>query len=433
MTGILGGGLTGLTLGSLLPESVVLEREATPGGLCRSIVEDGYTFDFGGSHIVFSSAEEKLQLLLSVLGENIVKNRRNTKVFFKGRYVKYPFENGLSDLPLKDNYECLMEFLKLRLKRTGGEVPEPKNLEEWFLYKFGKGIAEKYLLPYNEKIWRFKPSEMATDWVSRIPDPPLEDIIKSSLGIETEGYRHQLEFYYPLSGGIQSLTDTLAGRCASLRTGFDVQQISRASDGFQVCGKGESLDFGKLISTLPLPTLAEVYDEAPAGIRETAAKLRFNSIVTVMLGIDVPRINDFSWVYFPRRKDGIFYRASFPSNYSPQVSPTGKSSVMAEITCQKDDDVWSRADEDLVDSVSASLHGNGVIDKKDVGFSKVMRSEHAYIVYDLDHRRNVSKLRDYFAEEGIELSGRFGRFEYLNMDACVAEAHELAARLGGHG
>jgi protoporphyrinogen oxidase len=433
MIGILGGGLTGLTLGSLLPESMVLEKEDVPGGLCRSLNESGYTFDFGGSHIIFSNKDERLQFMLSVVEDELVKNRRNTKIYYNGRFVKYPFENGLHDLPLEENFECLLDFLKLRLEKAGGQNPEPSNLKEWFIHKFGRAIAEKYLLPYNEKIWRVKPEEMDTEWVSRIPDPPLEDIVKSSLGLETEGYVHQLEFYYPLRGGIQSLTDTLAGKCTSMKTGFEVDRVSKTRDGFEVSGNGGSLQLETLISTIPLTTLARVYDGTPDDIVETAKSLKFNSLVTVMLGIDHPKINDFSWVYFPRREDGIFYRASFPSNYSPQTSPEGKSSVMTEITCFRNDETWNMSDEELVDSVAASLHKNGMIDRDSVEFSRVRRTNHAYIVYDLDHQKNVSKLREFMSGEGIELCGRFGEFEYLNMDACMERARQLALRLGGSG
>ncbi|UCD93309.1 MAG: NAD(P)-binding protein, partial [Methanobacteriota archaeon] len=55
--GILGGGLTGLTLGSLIPESQILEKEEVVGGLCRSKTKDGFTYDIGGSHVLFSRNE----------------------------------------------------------------------------------------------------------------------------------------------------------------------------------------------------------------------------------------------------------------------------------------------------------------------------------------------------------------------------------------
>lgn len=71
-TGIIGGGLTGLSLASLLQEDLeILEKSPEAGGLCRSIQEEGFTFDYGGSHIIFSKDEEVLRFILDLLGDNM--------------------------------------------------------------------------------------------------------------------------------------------------------------------------------------------------------------------------------------------------------------------------------------------------------------------------------------------------------------------------
>jgi len=98
-TVILGGGLSGITLARLLHENgeeiLVLEAEPVYGGLCRSTTEEGFTFDTGGSHIIFSRDEEVLAFMRRVIEENEQRNKRNTKIFYKDRLVTYPFENGL--------------------------------------------------------------------------------------------------------------------------------------------------------------------------------------------------------------------------------------------------------------------------------------------------------------------------------------------------
>jgi len=349
--GILGGGLTGLTLGSLLPDSEVLEKESTVGGLCRSKIVDGFTYDIGGSHVLFSRNKETMEYIENVLGNNIERRTRNTKVFFKGRFVKYPFENGLSELPPEDNFDCLTGYIESYYARKDENSPKPENFEQWMYYRFGKGITEKYLLPYNEKIWKMEAKRMSLKWIEgRIPDPPVEDIIKSSLGITTEGYTHQLLFLYPRTGGIQSLTDRVAEKCSPLATNFEIKKVWKEGDEFFVSDTESQKSFASLISTIPVPTLIDCIEDVPENVRKSARELKFNSLISVFLGMSVPKTKDYSWAYFPE-KESLFHRVSFPSNYSPDVAPEGRSSVLAEITCHVGDEIWEITNDDLIADV----------------------------------------------------------------------------------
>jgi protoporphyrinogen oxidase len=427
--GILGGGLTGLTLGSLLPESEILEKEEAVGGLCRSKTDEGFTYDIGGSHVLFSRNKETMKWIEKMLGENVESTVRNTKVFFKGRYVKYPFENGLHQLPVEDNFECLKGYIESYYARQTGESPRPQNFEQWMYYRFGKGITEKYLLPYNEKIWKIGAKEMGLKWIEgRIPDPPIEDIVKSSLGIETEGYKHQLNFLYPRTGGIQALTDRIAESCGSTRTGFQVRQISKEGDEFLVSDSESQRSYSKLVSTIPLPYLIKCLEDTPKEVERAAGELQYNSLISVFLGMSSPKTKDYSWVYFPD-EDSLFHRVSFPSNYSPKVAPKGHCSLLAEITCHKGDKIWRMSDKELVEHAVERLDKLEVIRKGDVVFSDVSRMTPAYIIYDLEFEKNIETVRDFVKEQGIEICGRFGEFQYLNMDSCIEKAISLAKRI----
>lgn len=141
--GILGGGLSGLTLGyHLRKDFEILEKNSECGGLCRSLQEKGFTFDYGGSHVIFTKDEEVFDLYKKLLRGNWVERKRNSKILFKGRYIKYPFENGLYQLPMRDNYECLLTFMQNLIKKSIGKVSKPTNFQEWMYYTFGKGITE---------------------------------------------------------------------------------------------------------------------------------------------------------------------------------------------------------------------------------------------------------------------------------------------------
>ena len=432
MIGVLGGGLSGLALASRLPDAEVLEAAERPGGLCRSVSFEGFTFDPHGSHILFSRDPRAMGFYEALLGENVCRRRRNTKVFYKGRYVKYPFENGLGELPPEDNLACLLGYVTAYAARKAGTAPRPTNLREWMYHRFGKGITECYLLPYNEKIWKAPAAEMGFDWVDgRVPDPPLEDVIRSSLGIPTDGYTHQLHFLYPREGGVECLVRALLPKVPRVRAGFRVASIRPRGGGWTVGDGTEEREYDGLVSTLPIPDLVRCLHDAPAEVRAAADALQHRSLVTVMLGISRPALNEFSWVYFPRPEDGRFNRISFPSNFSDRVAPPGTSSAVAEITCNVGDEVWSAPDAALVEHVVERADALGVFRRAEVISSRVARTPYAYVVFDRHHRRNLELVQAYAARLGIRLLGRFGQFDYINTDQCLLRAFALAEEMGG--
>lgn len=429
--GILGGGLSGLTLGSLLKTDFeILEKGDECGGLCRTLSENGFTFDMGGSHIIFSKDQEALRFMLDTLAGNIVKNKRNTKILYNGYYVKYPFENGLADLPKEETYECLSQFIEILVARAKGIAPLPQNLKDWCSYTFGKGIAEKYLIPYNEKIWKSKAELLSLDWVDgRVPEPPTQDIVKSALGIKTEGYTHQLWFYYPKHGGIQSLIKAIESPIEGhITRDFTVKQIKRRGNNWLVsAGKGER-EYDSLVSTMPIFDLIRALPDVPPAVAVAARGLKYNSLVAVMLGFNQASISEFSWVYLPDRNTRI-HRVSFSSNFSKNVAPENQSSLLAEITCSEEDAIWRMDEPAIVELAVKELHKQGLIDKSNLCFSRVSKNKYAYIIYDLQYQKNIAIIRDYLASLPITLLGRFSEYKYLNMDACIRNAMNLADRL----
>jgi len=286
-------------------EVIVLEGSDKIGGLCRSRIEAGFTFDIGGSHIIFSRDSEVLSFMLSVLGDNADRRNRNTKILYKGRYVKYPFENGLYQLPEEDRFFCIYEFIKNLIAVEKGEVPPPTNFAEWINFTFGRGIAECYMIPYNEKIWNYPVDRMSHHWVEgRIPRPPVEDIIKSAIGIETEGYVHQAVFSYPVRGGIEALIRAIAEPILhAVRTGFSVTSIREENGGFAVSDGRETVYADRLISTIPLQHLLPCLMDVPADVQAACGALRYNSLCSVFIGL-AGEVPDISWLYVPDREDG---------------------------------------------------------------------------------------------------------------------------------
>ncbi len=424
--GILGGGLAGLTIGAHVEgECEVLEKDSRGGGHCQSVQEEGFTYDAGGPHIIFSRDSSMVEYMVSLLGENVHKARRNNKIFFDGRYVKYPFENGLFDLSPQDRFECLYHYIR-------NDYPAPKtNFKEWIYHHFGKGLAEKYLIPYNEKIWNVPAEELGLEWVEgRVPKPPVEDVIKAAVGVETEGYTHQLYFDYPKRGGIESLPLAMGSKVENIVTGFNVQKIWKEHRGWCVSDGRSTRRYDSLAATIPMHELVRAVEGVPREINDAVQSLRFNALTTVSIGLSTARLPDYTAVYVPD-PEIRFHRVSFPAMFSHHNAPAGQALIQAEITTNPGDGTHEMSNDELLRDVIADLEAMGLIHASEVCYGRVIRTEYGYVVQNDDCRRNLKRAKAWFEQAGIALCGRLAEFEYINMDQCIDRGRKVAARLSG--
>lgn len=429
---ILGGGLSALSLAYFLQDRsdiskiTLLEKEKTIGGLCRTFETNGIEYDVG-PHIIFSKDKEILDFMNGLLGENNEKHRRSNRILHKKAFVQYPFENDLSKLPDEDKAYCVNAFM-----HNPYENYNAKNMLQFFLKTFGEGITNLYLRPYNEKIWKFDPSFMDTQMVDRIPKPPKEDILKSAAGETIDGYTHQLYFTYPKQGGtaaiIQALREKLFGKVEIL-TNCPVESVRKTEKGFEIVAGGKTFVSDRLVSTMPLDEFSALYNaEKPAEVVSAAKNLRSNAIAISIVNVKPDRAGD-NYAFMIADKNVIFHRLSKLDFMGGRYHKPDSATYMIEVTYRKNDRVDLMTDAELTAKIIGGLKEIGFIDgESDVNFTDLKRFDYAYVIYDLEHKENTTVLRDYFKQQGIELNGRFGSFEYLNMDAIIRQSKNLAER-----
>jgi len=432
-TAILGAGVSGLALAREMQLSGfpsadlhLFEAASKPGGLCHSKTVDGFTYDVTGGHILFSKDAPTMQWMKDQAGgdDAFVRRDRNTKIRFGDRWVHYPFENGLGDLPPEVNFDCLKGYVDAWHRRRADDSEAPRDFASWVRWRFGDGIARHFMDPYNEKIWKRPLDEISSGWVAgRVPDAPIDDVLKAAIGLRTEGYVHQAIFDYPKQGGFQAITDGLAGHLGrQVRTQTPVESVQRTGERFRVNGE----DFDCVVNTLPLNELPALVEGLDAGAAEAMRALQFNSITCFLLALDRPEHPNLSWVYLPQPEQGPANRVTYMSNYSPGNAPAGKTSFLCEVTVRGGHPYpGPELERQLVDGLAWS----GLLDPSEVLFTDRTDTRYAYIVFDHAFEERKRAALDGLARWGLVTLGRFGRYEYDNSDQCVIKARKLAAEL----
>jgi protoporphyrinogen oxidase len=159
-----------------------------------------------------------------------------------------------------------------------------------------------------------------------------------------------------------------------------------------------------------------------------AAKLRYNSLINVLIGLKEESSHPYTALYIPD-PEIVFHRLSFPQAFSERCVPPGHSAVMAEITTNEGDGLWEMTDDEIIARVIGDLEKVAICDISKIVYRRAVRFLYGYPVYDLDYRRNVTAMRESIAAAGMTLLGRFAEFDYINSDVCIERALALASRL----
>lgn len=425
---ILGAGLAGLTAAYTLQELgesdwLIFDREDRVGGHARSIEVDGYTFDYG-PHILFAADPEIEALIRDLLGTNFVAQSREAFLYHRAHdlYTRFPFQAHLYGLPTEIVVECLAGLVRAIEQHARDEF-HPGNYEEWMRGTFGDGIADRLMIPYARKIWTVEPTEMEFGWIDRrVPTPDIERIIAGAISDDVVQVGATAHFWYPKHGGIEALPRALGERVDNVQLEREVERIDLAARAV-VFRDGVRVDFDRLVYTLPLSQVARLAGDVPSRVRDACAALRYQGIFCLNLGIDRAGVSDKHWVYF-YEDEFPFHRLSFPANFTPANVPAGKSSISMEIAFS---DARALDREGLVGQAIAALEKAKILRANDrIELVHTQEIVPAYVIYDLEHSANVEVIRSWLSEHGIVLAGRFGEWQYLNMDHAMKSGRDAA-------
>ncbi len=102
----------------------------------------------------------------------------------------------------------------------------------------------------------------------------------------------------------------------------------------------------KIISTMPLNEMS-----LKLGFE---SGLKFRSLRFLCMGLNIEDFSPHTWQYVSDY-DLLPTRIQEPKRRSPSMAPKGKSSIMLEIPCNKDDEIWNMHEDKLLEIVKKDL------------------------------------------------------------------------------
>ena len=483
---IIGAGPAGLTAAyELLSRTdiipIVVEVSDYMGGIARTVNHNGNRIDIGG-HRFFSKSDRVMNWWLNILPlQRVAENKqtityhqrsrdlgggagpdpettdrvmllrsRRSRIYFRRRFFSYPI--SLSPATLRDL--GLWSSIRIGLSYVRSAVfpikPE-KNLEEFFINRFGRELYRTFFKSYTEKVWGVECRDINAAWgAQRIKGLSItkaaihfaRQLFKRRGDIAQKNTETSLieQFLYPKYGPGQMWDEvarlvrerggTILTRHRVIRMHTDSSGrvssvIAKSKDGDEI-----ELPADYVFSSMPVRHLIRALDiAAPENVKSLAEGLVYRDFITVGLLLEKLRVTEpdgspirDNWIYI-QEADVQVGRLQIFNNWSPyMVADRTKTWVGLEYFCNDTDPMWHWPDTEMSRFAAEELQRIGLASVDDVLDSVVIRMPKTYPAY-FGAYADFQTIREYV--DGIPnlfLVGRNGMHRYNNQDHSMLTA-----------
>ncbi|MBX3157340.1 MAG: NAD(P)-binding protein [Deltaproteobacteria bacterium] len=416
---VVGAGVSGLGFANWIRErhpgaSVrVLDREDEPGGYCRTVVRDGFVWDYSGHFFHFKDPSIEAWLRARMPGEDIRTVEKRSLIRYAGRDIDFPFQKNIHQLPHDEFLSCLVDLFF----RPTGDGP-PRSFGEMLERRLGRAITAKFLRPYNEKLYATDLNTLDVDAMGRFfPHADIADVI-ANMRPKGEAARdggYNATFIYPAGGAMQfvrALLRDLPG--GAVATGEAVVAID--VDAKTATTTQRRIAYEHLVSSAPLPALARM-----TGMPHDAGAFTSNKVLVFNLGFDRKGRRDVHWMYFPDPAVS-FYRVGWYDN----ILGSDRMSLYVEIGARHAEVLDVPA---LRERVLADLAREGIVDGHRLVAHHDVTLDPAYCHITRTSLLEAARLRDELARKQVHAVGRYGGWTYCSIEDNLIETRALAQKL----
>ena len=285
--------------------------------------------------------------------------------------------------------------------------------------KFGAAITEKFLKPYNEKLYACDLNMLDVDAMGRFfPYADIKDIVLNMKKQNNSSYNQM--FLYPKQGAavyIDKLIEDLDIERIHLNENVvNIDMVNKI-----VKTTKEEYSYKYLISSVPLDQFVSI---AHVNVRQDV--FTYNKVLVFNLGFDKPSIDkSIHWIYVPDKKIN-FYRAGFYNN----IIGTENLSMYIEIGYPKYAIVDENEISKQLELTINNLRRMGIITEHILVDHNCVLMNPAYVHITKESNDVVRKIQSELETENVYIIGRYGQWKYCSIEDCMVDALNVKELIG---
>lgn len=429
---IIGAGAAGLAVGYYARKArfpfTIHDAGERIGGNAITLSHHGFLFD-SGAHRFHDKNQETTSEIVTLMGEELVGIHVPSQIYYDGKFIDFPLSplNLLKGLGLLKFIQAGIEVFRKKLNKTKPH----DSFASFAVQTYGKTIAERFLLNYSEKLWG-KPCEELSLQVAgkRLEGLTLKTfIIEALLGSHAKTTHLDGSFFYPPKG-IGRIPEKLRDFCGeeNIILGSKVTRVFHNGERITSVELNHDVEISveQLVCTIPLNHLLNMMVPAPPReLLGLARGLHFRCVILAVFFLNKASLSKNASIYFPEREIP-FTRIYEPKMRSSFMAPVGQTSLVAEIPCQMEDNVWQEDDSSILDRVRNHLLKIGLTSDGEIIDTQIHRMYYAYPILEIGHEKKLVAIQKYLGRySNLRLSGRNGKFAYIHIHDMMEIGREI--------
>ncbi len=485
---IVGAGPAGLTAAfELLTRTdiqpIVLEMSDYVGGISRTVNYKGNRIDIGG-HRFFSKSDRVMQWWLNIMPMQhtggadtkityqrktttvpaqtqtaqtasddriMLVRQRKSRIYFMRRFFEYPITLSADTIRKLGIFKTIKIGLSY-MRSVLFPIRNEKNLEQFFINRFGRELYLTFFKSYTEKVWGIACDSISAEWgAQRIKGLSIFKTIlhmlkklkpKKQADIAQKDVETSLieQFLYPKFGPGQmweEVTHRIEHMGGKILRHWAVERVEHSGEVItgviarhQLTGETKRFEGDYFFSTMPVKELiAQMEPPAPAAVREISDGLMYRDFITVGVLCDRIKLREASgelvkdnWIYI-QEPDVLVGRLQIFNNWSPaMVSDPSKVWIGLEYFCNEGDSLWRHSDSEMIELAKKELAAMNILEPENVMDATVIRVPKTYPAYFGTYDRFGEVISWVNEFENLFLIGRNGMHKYNNQDHSMLTA-----------